>query len=294
MAATFVVGDMVRLTGLKSNPSLNGAVGTVKKDGDSESRGRCGVQLQSPAEAVAAHPDGVSMNPLNLIKLLKCARLNCNEIGIKACTACFKESYCTVECQKADWKAHRPMCILIKLMPNTLVPFREICSISDKVCAPSSLGREKHIRLLELAALFVEHQFGKRVEGQSAYTRPDGDRLSNWGVEIISKYSINTATTQCILDSDSSGGYVKGCWAQTIPILKKSIAILEIWINQIGLPVGERTDVLTEATINEVYGMMSKTQYNLCSSYRYNYILNLILIPTPTVLEYIVGSNRKL
>lgn len=129
MAATFIVGDVVRLSGLKSNLSLNGAIGTVKKDTDSESRGSYGVQLQSPAAAVAAHPAGISMNPSN--------RLECNEIGINACSTCFKELYCTSECQKADWKAHKIMCNLIKLMPNTLVPFRDIYAISEKVCAPS-------------------------------------------------------------------------------------------------------------------------------------------------------------
>jgi hypothetical protein len=71
---------VVKLVGLKLNPSHNGAIGTVKKDIDTESRGRYGVQLHSPASAVAAHPAGISMNPLNLIKVTECARPGCNEI----------------------------------------------------------------------------------------------------------------------------------------------------------------------------------------------------------------------
>lgn len=43
MAAVFTVGDVVRLVGLKSNQTLNGAVGTIVKVVDSESRGRYGV-----------------------------------------------------------------------------------------------------------------------------------------------------------------------------------------------------------------------------------------------------------
>jgi hypothetical protein len=44
------------LIGIKSNPSLNGAVGTVVGDIDSESRGKYCVRLDSPAAAVADHP----------------------------------------------------------------------------------------------------------------------------------------------------------------------------------------------------------------------------------------------
>jgi hypothetical protein len=74
---------------------INGAIGTLMKINDSESRGRYGVQLQGPAAAVAAHPDGISMNPLNLIKVTECARPGCNEIGLKACSAYSKEFCCS-------------------------------------------------------------------------------------------------------------------------------------------------------------------------------------------------------
>jgi hypothetical protein len=72
MAAVFIVGEVVRLEGLKFNPSLNGAMGTIMKDVDSESRGRYSFQLHSPASAVAEHPSGMSLKPVNLIKVIEC------------------------------------------------------------------------------------------------------------------------------------------------------------------------------------------------------------------------------
>jgi hypothetical protein len=67
MAAVFIIGEVVRLAGLKSNQLLNGAIGTVVGDNDYESQGYS-VNLQSPAAALAAHPEGISLSPLNLIK----------------------------------------------------------------------------------------------------------------------------------------------------------------------------------------------------------------------------------
>jgi hypothetical protein len=67
MASVFTVGEIVRLVGLVSRQSLNGAIGTVMGDADSDSRGRYGVQLQSPAAVVVAHPSRISLNPSKLL-----------------------------------------------------------------------------------------------------------------------------------------------------------------------------------------------------------------------------------
>jgi hypothetical protein len=63
-------------------------------------------------------PHGISLSELNLIKMLKCARPDCSEIGTKACSAYHKEYYCNGVCQKEDWKSHKIMCNLVKQMPD--------------------------------------------------------------------------------------------------------------------------------------------------------------------------------
>ncbi len=119
MATVFAVGDVVQLVGLVSNPSLNGAIATVIGDSNYNSRGRYDVILQSPAAAVAAHPFSVDFILLSLIRMMECARLDCDQVGAKACSGC----YCCVECQKKDWKTHKIFCNLVKMMPVTLIPF---------------------------------------------------------------------------------------------------------------------------------------------------------------------------
>jgi hypothetical protein len=57
MATIFIVGDVVQLVELVSNPSLNGAIGTVVGDID-ETRGRCAINLKSPATVCSSCSSG--------------------------------------------------------------------------------------------------------------------------------------------------------------------------------------------------------------------------------------------
>lgn len=41
---------------------------------------------------------------------LKCANIKCNKIATKHCSNCKIVSYCSSECQKADWKIHKSTC----------------------------------------------------------------------------------------------------------------------------------------------------------------------------------------
>jgi hypothetical protein len=61
MANVFTVGDdVVRIVGVVWSKSLNGAIGKIVGDVDSESNGKYGIKLQSPAAAVASNPSGIS------------------------------------------------------------------------------------------------------------------------------------------------------------------------------------------------------------------------------------------
>lgn len=51
-----------------------------------------------------------------------CAYPSCNKIGTKKCAGCFVELYCSIECQKADWKMHKLICSYEK-ESNKLLPF---------------------------------------------------------------------------------------------------------------------------------------------------------------------------
>jgi hypothetical protein len=90
MAVVFKVGEVVQLVGILSNQLLNGATGMIAGNADFESRGRYDVHLQSPAAAVAAHPTDISLSSKFLIRMVDCARPDCKQKGINACSACQK------------------------------------------------------------------------------------------------------------------------------------------------------------------------------------------------------------
>jgi hypothetical protein len=252
MAVIFTIGDVVRLVGLKSNPLLNGAIGTVVGDSDYKSRGRCAVHLQSPAAAVAAHPSGISLNPLNLMQMLRCVRPDCDQIGTMGCSVCRKDYYCGGKRRKEDWKARKLICNQMKLMLEEQMPFKivglvvqEVTNVYYSDSQMAKLGRRTYVRLLEHTVTFAEHQFGKRVVGKAAYERGNGKRLDNWEVEINLINSLH-GNLGIKISTPDIGGTVKEINSNAIPIFHKSLALLEPWMRQIKLSEKERTNVLTE------------------------------------------------
>jgi tetratricopeptide (TPR) repeat protein len=265
MAAIFTTGDVVRLDGLVSNWALNGAVGTIVGDID-KSRERYTVHIQNPAAAVAAHPSGISLNPLNLIKVVQCAKPGCDKVGTQGCSACVKEYYCTAECQKSDWKTHKLICRLIKLMPDSRVPFKEVFGTVQEIVNDTSreiceariakLGMERYIKLLYHTEKFAEKQFGKKIAGTDSYMRENGfgDRIMNWNCEIDCLLKIYTLLAQYNFSNDMLAIYY----------YQKALALLEPWRVQIGLYERDRIDkVLTQEVIYDLFSKLSGLEFNL-------------------------------
>jgi hypothetical protein len=231
MAAIFSPGDVFQLVGLESTPSLNGAIGTVVGDVN-ESRGRYVINLKSPAAAVAAHPSGMSLKPMNLMKVTECARPSYDQLGTKGCSACPKEFYCSAECQKSDWKMHKITWPFIKVMSDVLLPFIEVATVIGKVRYQTDdqiakLGRKNYVRLLHHVAKFAEYQYGKRVAGTSSYNRKNGSSVQNWEVEYNLLYNIYNSFTHYDVIEDH-GGDVIHYWKQLMPYMQKALALLEL------------------------------------------------------------------
>ena len=61
------------------------------------------VTLFSQAELARAKMDPV---------VFTCSNPGCDKVGVKTCSRCLRSWYCSGECQKADWKDHKPQCKL--------------------------------------------------------------------------------------------------------------------------------------------------------------------------------------
>lgn len=215
---------------------------------------------------MADHSSSISLNPINLMKITVCARPDCDNMGTKDCSACLNESYCSKVCQEEDWKDHKIMCHLIKLMIDVPLPFIDVYLVVQKVlkkaeAQKAKLGRKRCVKLLEHAATFAEQQYGKRITGNRVDENNTGDHVDNWQVEINSLLEISTHLGQFILFCDD-GDESEDSWKFAIFYLQKSLALLNPWMLQINLTETERIDVLTEEMIE-----LSTTERYLSCNY---------------------------
>jgi hypothetical protein len=71
---------------------------------------------------------------------------------------------------------------ILKKMSNKLQSYTEACRVIDD---PLASEKSNDIRILEPLLSYAEHQFGKKITGKVGFCRrEDGDRISNWDVEI--------------------------------------------------------------------------------------------------------------
>jgi hypothetical protein len=196
---------------------------------DHKSTGTYRVHLQSPATILAIHPFGISVRSMNLMRVVVCPRLDCNEIGLNACAACLHEYYCSRECQVEDWKDHKKLCHLMKQLSNEQQPFPDVCSMVEKILEKTevkiaNLGKEKYLKLLKHTATFAEHQVGIPITGNRPYTRDwKDDRIDNWKIEInllLDIYIVLGAHIFSFYDGDNSQDYC----ISSISYFQKSLA----------------------------------------------------------------------
>ncbi|KAG0016260.1 hypothetical protein BGZ80_009333 [Entomortierella chlamydospora] len=56
-------------------------------------------------------------------KCSRCSKLPTNANPLKRCSKCRAVTYCSRECQKEDWKAHKKLCALLAANATTSTPF---------------------------------------------------------------------------------------------------------------------------------------------------------------------------
>jgi hypothetical protein len=76
---------------------------------------------------------------------------------------------------------------ILKKLTIKLQPYYEVTQLIDQILE-SKKGND--CRVLEHLLSFAEHQFGKEVTGNHYREREDGERISNWKVDIEILYRI--------------------------------------------------------------------------------------------------------
>ena len=141
-----------------------------------------------------------------------CKRWCCGEIGSKFCSACRSACYCSVACQREDWKVHRNSCAR-KLLSGFLhvdKVSKEIKKSFDQAIALRAESNESEaIKVLESVLAFAEYQFGPRIPGKSHRIRGNGDHIDNWRVVTMPLCLILIQLTSLYIDQRASVAFDK-------------------------------------------------------------------------------------
>jgi tetratricopeptide (TPR) repeat protein len=116
--------------------------------------------------------------------MFKCARHGCLKIGVNRCSTCLKEPYCSGDCQKGDWKAHKLICKTLKKLSLQLQPYHEVARVIEEIGREIPMKIQLDIRVVEHLIQYAEHQYGDRIPERDYRKRQNGERIDNYTVEI--------------------------------------------------------------------------------------------------------------
>jgi hypothetical protein len=86
-----------------------------------------------------------------------------------------------------DWKIHKLLYPILKKLFYKLQPFREVDQIVHEI---QTSKKGSVIRVLEHILSYAEYQFETEVAGKSYREREDGERMSNFEVDLRILYGI--------------------------------------------------------------------------------------------------------
>lgn len=195
----------------------------------------------------------------------KCARPGCLQRGTSRCSTCLKEAYCNSDCQKADWKAHKLICKTVKRFSNQLQPYAKVVEIIREILkGPVKAGTD--IRVVKHLLSYAEFQFGDTVPGNSCRQRKNGDRISNWVVEIEMLYPIYQRLINDYAYDKSLSAIIRD--NRMFPYLEMILDLLTPWSLLIDSDGTSRIDRLDKGQINRVLNLSSKVECSITDIYR--------------------------
>jgi len=129
-----------------------------------------------------------------------CANKDCVNIGKHLCSGCGEESYCSKECQKAHWAAHKSSCHSA-VKPEAAIFLKSFDELSIKQLknimkakAATFEGKKKSIVLTKLENMVEKPALVKLVQ----------EHVETHEVEGLLSASTNTTTSSSSSASDSS------------------------------------------------------------------------------------------
>jgi hypothetical protein len=152
------------------------------------------------------------------------------------------------------------MCPILKKLTNKLQPYREVTRIISETL-DSKKGKD--IRILEHLLSFAEYQFGKGVAGKHYREREDGDRISNWIVEIKILNEIITTLADFYRRNVSISDIDRTNMA--FPYIERSLNILNPWVINLNPDSSNGIDSLSKDQIDKLLDELIFTEQNMAA-----------------------------
>jgi hypothetical protein len=161
-----------------------------------------------------------------------------------------REPYCSGDCQKVDWKAHKPICKTLKKLSHQLQPYREVVQLIKKTCDEKFENIEMKIRVLNHVISYAEYKFGNRVSSRGYRERERGETIDNWTVEMEFLVRIHARLANLYLCYESlrtvSGSDLR------FPLYEKELDLLRPWSADLDSNSTGRIDSMTKYQMNEI------------------------------------------
>jgi tetratricopeptide (TPR) repeat protein len=142
----------------------------------------------------------------------------------------------------------------LKKLSNQLQPYRDVVNMIDEILeAPEKTRR--NMRVLNHTLSYAEFQFGDRVEEKSYRERGNGDRISNWIVEMENLRFIYSRLIGVYADDESLSIIIRD--NMVTPYFEKMRQLLMPWSILINSDVTNVKDILNKDDANLVLGLLS-------------------------------------
>jgi tetratricopeptide (TPR) repeat protein len=152
------------------------------------------------------------------------------------------------------------MCPILKKLAKTLQPYHEVTRLINEIME-SKKGND--CRIVEHLLSFAEHQFGKEVTGKQYRVREDGERISNWIVDIIFLNRITQRLSAVYRRDNSLSTIVQD--DMRFPYLERSLSLLNPWIKNLDSDTRSENDSLNEDQINISVEHLYYTEHNMAA-----------------------------
>jgi tetratricopeptide (TPR) repeat protein len=152
------------------------------------------------------------------------------------------------------------MCPILKKLSTQQQPFHEVIRIKDEILI-SIKGKDP--RVLQHLLSYLEHQFGEKITGIDYCERGNGERISNWEVEVMILHDIYSRLGNLYVH-DSSMSMIRRC-EMNFASLERSVSLLNPWLIQLDLDASNQTDSCNDHRMNHILERLFFVEKNMAA-----------------------------